>query len=331
MLKKNSKMKPSIILLSVCILLFSCKENTTKNSGRLNFNPQNIQKRLKEYDKFLNGKTFNINDYRNLLDTIDKNDPVSIPLAVKFIKIGLKTDVNQHDYVLAKLEELFYKITSNFEQFITYEKVGIYNLIQEKYDKPTLEIKSFLKSLNLCGINLYWDTGEFYLDQASSYFFKNFKGYGSKAYDVFLLNRKQELTEQFSNDAAMLISWQELWRRVKSWEDFITKYPNFIHFDICKVKYNEYLSTLLTGLDNTPVFDYNYDDNQDSSQVNKLSQEVKSLYEKIIEENESRNSTVVISKYYEYLKSNNFIINDETYKFIEKMNLTPMNGTEPTN
>ena len=92
----------------------------------------------------------------------------------------------------------------------------------------------------------------------------------------------------------------------------MTRYPDFFLKKEVEENQKLYLSTLLTGIENTPVFDY---DNQ------VLLPEIKSLYEAIIAKNENRKSTGIITNYYNLLKENEFKQTETIDKFMKENNL----------
>ena len=82
--------------------------------------------------------------------------------------------------------------------------------------------------------------------------------------------------------------------------------------DDCISTYDGYLFTLMLGTDKTPTF---------NPENLKIKEKFKKIYEKIIRQHKGTQAAEIISKYYNILAKNNFIINAEAmnfaYRFLE--------------
>lgn len=59
-----------------------------------------------------------------------------------------------------------------------------------------------------------------------------------------------------AKDAALVIGWNEITRRVLALEEFIRKYPGSEKLPEMKALYNRYVTLAFYGVNNTPLFDY---------------------------------------------------------------------------
>jgi len=182
------------------------------------------------------------------------------------------------------------------------------------------EINEFKKALDMCGLTLLVSEGDYYVDARYDYFSELFKDRVSPALNDFLQIRRKELKEGFSEDAGLLISFNQLYDRVVTWENFNTKYPDFFDKTDSQFYYKSYLSTLITGLDNSQPFD---------DKTGELIPELKRLYQKIISRDDSLNSTRVIRDYYGFLKASDFKEPKNLDKFLKVNDLYSMIGVQP--
>lgn len=197
-----------------------------------------------------------------------------------------------------------------------------YSTIIEQLDKDsnTVELKSFRKNLELCGIDIFSTEGMYYLDVIPDYFYSNFKNRVSEGLAEFLNIRKVELKLGFSEDAGMLISFEDLYLRIKTWENYINKYPNNLYIEDANSFYYIYIETLMTGMDNSRVFDF---------EDNSILPEIKTLYETIINEEPESQTTKIIRSYYNFLARHDFKENDSIPIFLKTYDLSSMLAVQP--
>ena len=117
-----------------------------------------------------------------------------------------------------------------------------------------------------------------------------------------------------------LISYDDLYNRIVVWEDFINSHQDFFLNKTAVKFFQHYLSVLLTGMDNTPAF---------SRENGVLNSELKSLYEKVINIADLRESTDIITEYYNLLKANQFKQPKEMNSFLERHDLYSMKAVQP--
>jgi hypothetical protein len=182
------------------------------------------------------------------------------------------------------------------------------------------EMKELMDRLQLCGSDLYQSEGFFYIDQRPDYFTSIFGQDGSSEMKEYLEIRSKELKEGFSEDAGLLISFEQLYDRVVVWEKYLAENPDFILNEEIKGTLSMYLSTLMTGMDNSPAFDY---------ETGKLLPELQFIYSKAIQKNDNRNSTKVLRKYFEHLKANGFVQPLDMDAFLDGIGYYSMMGVQP--
>ena len=84
--------------------------------------------------------------------------------------------------------------------------------------------------------------------------------------------------------------------------------------------YETYLETLLTGMDNSRVFDFENE---------RLTSEVKKLYESVIKSGPNTKSTEIIKGYYNLLAENDFKYSTKVNDYLKKNGLSSMLGVQP--
>src|SRR5438552_10266681 len=104
------------------------------------------------------------------------------------------------------------------------------------------------------GFALAYTEGNAYADEDNAYWTRLFDGALTPAMQRYLRLRATEQSARFSEDAALQISWDELAGRAVTWEQFADSYPDFSWKDASRFWYDTYLSTYLTGMDNSRVF-----------------------------------------------------------------------------
>ncbi len=161
--------------------------------------------------------------------------------------------------------------------------------------------------------------GTYYLDVKANYFSGIFSGKVSDALSEYLNLRSRELNEGFSEDAGLRISFKSDYERVLGWEAFLTKYPSSPLIGQAKYYFETYLETLLTGMDNSRVFDEN----------ETLIPEIKDLYESIVESDSKGKSTQIIKAYYNLLRQNKFKHSESLDKYLKEQGLNSMLGIQP--
>ncbi len=162
--------------------------------------------------------------------------------------------------------------------------------------------------------------GTYYLDVLPDYFHSIFKGHVSKGLNSYLDQRNKELAEGFSEDAGLRISFNQVYERVVAWENIIQENPHFILSDDADYYYKTYLETLLTGMDNSRVFD---------GDDRKLNPEIQKLYESIIQSAGNSKSKSIISEYYSIASKNDFKYSEQLDACLKKYDLHTMLCVQP--
>jgi len=297
------------------LLISACNtgnENTQNNSKCDSLCYSCIQDKIKESENAVNQQKCDLESLKAAANQKAELGIIGIPVLENRVKHCLP-QLNQ-----AEKDSVYVLFSSAFDKAIASLNDSLYSQYKELVDKlekntQDAQIQDFKKSINACGADLLTTEGSFYIGERFDYLYNLFKGNVSPALENYLKIRSNELKTGFSEDAGLMISWEDLYSRVINWEDFIGKYPDFFLNEQAEFEYKNYLITLLSGMDNTPVFDF---------ETYELTPEVKILYQKIISENRDRKSTKIISEYYNLLKINGFKQPEDFQRFFDEHGLS---------
>jgi len=315
-------MKKSISILFL-IMMFSSAYAGKPFKGKVceDFNYLNIRSIVQEYESKFTSPKGDLTSFKNQISGFHNLGIITIPVTESLINKYLSTfSKSERDSVYVIFNDIVYSAINDFNDSL---ELKYFSLLRRNNKKIVeTEISEFKRSLDMCGLTLLQTEGENYVDVKCDYYYKLFKGRVSPALNDYLKIRMKELRQGFSEDAELLISFHQLYRRVLTWEKFNKKYPDFFNRQETQLNYATYLSTLITGMDNSPVFDY------DSG---KLFPIIHDLYLNIVSRHNSLKSTRVIKEYYELLKESNFTRPDHLDKFLIDNELFSMLGVQPEN
>lgn len=216
--------------------------------------------------------TGDFNDFKEFIKNLDKSDFYAISTTANYLSVFLpKTEQQYRDSTYLYFVDVFYTVVNKQTDSLNFKYPAVMRkLEQNKIDEDT---KSFEEFLKLFGTGLFMSEGMFYLDVDSNYFLRIFDKQVSNGLNKYLNLRSLELSEGFSEDAGLLISFDKVYERVVKWEELITEYPNSIMLNSANFYFETYLETLLTGMDNSRVFDF---------ESKKLNSHVKEIFDSVI-------------------------------------------------
>jgi hypothetical protein len=243
----------------------------------------------------------------------------TIPVAEKEINDCINSFADKEkDSLYILYQRVFYTSVNKLNDSLESKYSSVLEKItNEENDSIVVKFKQLLKR---SGLVLQMTEGSYFVDVQNTYFYNLFKGKVSKSLDEYLRIRSIEMGTTFSEDAMLLISYDDLYNRIVVWEDFINSHQDFFLNKTAVKFFHHYLSVLLTGMDNTPAF---------SRENGVLNSELKSLYEKVIIIADLRESTDIITEYYNLLKANQFKQPKELNSFLERYDLYSVKAVQP--
>lgn len=321
-------LKNTVVFISILLLLLSCSHKSRDNEvitdlTRKKALPdiEEAQKKIRENKEAGQSKASDFNTFKKEILSLNNQEPLSIAFAENLVKGCLPViDTPYRDSVFLYFNNIFYSVANTFSDSMFNKYPLVFEILAKDKSGNSPEVNSFKNYLSLFGMELLMSEGIYYTDVKPAYFYNIFKGQVSPALETYLKIRTTELKEGFSDDAAMQISFEKLYRRVKNWEAFIDKYPGFVLINYAYYYYNSYLATLMTGMDNTPAFD---------PETKSLRPELKLIYEEIIKDTAKSKTKEMIVSYYGFLKKKNFTDPDDLEKFMRRKGLYSMLGVQP--
>jgi hypothetical protein len=296
----------------------SFSNDTTIATIDLPIDPAQAKLQIEQNKKALPEVTGDFDAFKKFTMHLEPHNWYTITTMKDYLNVFL-TKANEQDR-----DSSYFYFVSSYYTVINDQSRSLYThypATMRRLDEgeTTPETQQFKEFLDLFGTGLLVTEGDFYLDARTDYFLTIFNNRVSPGLNTYLVLRKQEMDEGFSEDAGLLISFEEVYGRVLRWEKFIETYPDGVITGHAKYYLASYLSTLLSGMDNSPVFD----------EHERLDFEIQKLYEKIIREGPPATSTQIIKGYYDLLSKNEFKRSPDLDSYLDQQSLTSMQGVQP--
>jgi hypothetical protein len=252
-------------------------------------------------------------DFENQLPIIDSQKIASVVEAANdVIKSANTKNDKARDELMHEFRNYYYEALSSYN---SNNNVNNWQYPLADSEKRTIDL-----SLSKAGWSLKESEGMYYIGESGGWFENTFELILTDTYRKYLIIRTKEIQEGFSEDAGLLISWEQLRERISLWEQFLKNHPNFIESSEIKDYLNLYVRTFLTGMDNSRIHDFNN---------RTLRPDVKTAYEKYIRDNKDSEYYILVKDYYEMLKNNNFTVPDNINEFVRKKGYETMLGKQP--
>jgi hypothetical protein len=326
------------VLLS-CWLILSCSNQTTQtkasstdtiavmkevdeSSGQETIeSPVDLKatKRIIDQNKQkLSNVTGSFKDFKTFVQSLDDQSLYTISSTADYLRIFLKkADVRDRDSSYLYFQRVFYlAVNTQTDALRTNYPKSIKEIEMNGLEAASKNIQEYF---SLFGAGLFMSEGMVYLDVLPDYFSELFKDHVSPALSEYLAIRELELAEGFSEDAGLVISFEQVYQRVLRWEKLVQENPDFILVDWASNYWETYLETLLTGMDNSRVFDFE----------GELKPEIKQLYELIVEKGYETKSGAIIRGYYNRLGADDFKYSEDLDEYLKSQGLNSMLGIQP--
>lgn len=300
-----------LIYLFLILAVLGCKEKSKQVEETVSVKSETENKVIEKEVQT------NLDEYTSLLDSLDVYDISSIKVLKNYIINKLYVQDELADSAYNMFLEFLYTSANNLSDRleIKYPDLSKKLYVQEE----DAEVREFLELLDECGLDLFMTEGNFYVDVQPDFFYETFKNNSSPSLKTFLELRDRELKNTFSEDAMLLISFNDLADRIYNWNKYLHDYPDTKMKHEANYFYEIYLETYLTGMDNTSLFDR-------ESRI--LLPEVKQSYESYINNYPDTKPGMIIKEYYEILKRNQFEHSDSIDYILKKYNLNKAHGIQ---
>jgi hypothetical protein len=248
-------------------------------------------------------------EFKNKLSSIGFKDTSSVTQAAEEL---IKHAKNQEDKCREELLFIFrqYYLNCLRKYNDTIDSLGINETNENKMNKSLFTIGWCVKSTE----------GSYYIGESAGWFGTKFQEVLTEPYKEYLHFRSKEIREGFSEDAGLLISWDQLRYRIITWESFLNKYPTFPEKQSIQAYLDIYIRVFLSGMDNSRIHDC-----QDMT----LDKDVRAAYEKFIRENKASKYYELVKDYYEMIKRNNFIVPKNVDEYLKNKGYKSYLATQP--
>lgn len=282
---------PSLnILLIIISLLLGCNSNNPPKTALLNF--------------------------REYLDKLPKSELFSISKASKeYRKNFTAAAPEMKDSAFLDFRSFYYDVINSYYE-IFYNNKGLLNELNANNNNDP-RVKELKSTLDQNGLRISKTEGGYYIDESPVFLYSQFKNYVSRPVSEYLLIRRKELEEGFSEDSKLLISYNSLGDRITTWEKYLNDYPTSPLSAEAKFSYHLYLNSFITGLDNSPV-----------AMDNILLPEMKKVYSDFIRKNNNLESGKIVEKFYSIVSNNNFHLTSDLDDFYKDNQIESMKEME---
>lgn len=316
-------MKKNLLLVLCLALLFTGCGKSEKLSNNKSDNKQEIETKVtKESSKQEDTKIKSeeeqekiINEFNSLMEG-DVNEQQIIKFVDDNVSYLSKENASQ---IVLGIEEVqkknLEKRIDDFFQGDIQERMSKefdYRYSRDNIeDMKDAELKEYLLETINSGYKLIVPEGSYYPIQDYE-IFKKYSKYVTDDVKDYIDLRALESNEASMVDAAIVISFDELFDRAIKSEEFIDNYPNYLRIDDIKQSYLFYVGSYLYGGNNTPAFDY---------MSNELNEIVKESYKAIDLNNQNSRLVKIIKEYLPILEANDYKLTDKVQKYrIDIMN-----------
>jgi hypothetical protein len=255
--------------------------------------------------------------FREFLNNLPQTDLYSVTKALDYYKQNFVSVAPEfRDSAFTDFRALYYNVINGYSE-IFWNDSDLVKKVSEKQNDD-VRVKDLKNALDKNGLRLSITEGSYYIDEKPDFLIASFKGYVSHAVIDYLQIRSKELTEGFSEDAALLISFKAVGDRIVTWENYLNKYPSSPLLAEAKFSFHLYLNTFLTGLDNSPV-----------TTDGVLRPEIQSIYSDFILKNKNSESGKIVGEFDSLLEKNNFRLPPDIDDFFSENQIELMNGAQP--
>lgn len=280
-------------------LFFSCGNNKKEDNTETTMDSTTVEK---------NPESINPSDeYRNFVATLDASQmSSSLQAAEKFKELyanatpeiadeGFLIFNALYDTIVVRLNDIHY--TKN-EYSDKYDEIaGIYNGYNDgKNISP--EMKAYQEKLTKNGFGIGMVEGSTYYLQNRDFLKEYFYPKVSESLKEYLIQKNKEAKEMYASDGGLIISPTRLAERIIWTENFIKENPNFYDPLMEELKWSKkaYMTTLLEGMDNTPLFDY---------ETKEMNQDFEEAYRTVVNSYADTETAALVKPYYEATKNKN--------------------------
>ncbi|MBX7242115.1 MAG: SH3 domain-containing protein [Bacteroidia bacterium] len=262
--------------------------------------------------------TMMVTPFNQALSKLPLDQPESMGKAVEeWVSFTNGKPVTVADFAMIKLMEFGRKITDTswewkqLKDFSESENKGLW--VEKPEWHANMDYNDYTRNLARNGLVLDSEEGMTFVQTDPAFLLRKAGDRVSPAMKAYLALEEDEVKKRVAGDGGLTVSAKELARRTVEWEKFNRQYPGFTGFLISENYFRWGLCTLITGLDNTPAF--NYDDQL-------LNDEFKEAYEWVIANHPDTKTGKAVKEIYDILKREGMKSGPEHQKSSKKLQAT---------
>lgn len=201
------------------------------------------------------------------------------------------------------------KLEGNYYEAVVQESLSkVYNRdfdLNKIDDVQNAEVKGLLAETRDMGYRVETAEGSFFPIINYEYL-KKFSPYASDDIKVYIDLMAVESGKVPAKDAALVIGWDEVVERALAQEAYISEYESSVKTDTVKDLQKRYLTFMLYGLNNTPLFSY-----EDKT----MDKEAKAVYKQAVKDNEGSGLAKLLGEYMQLAEKSGYKLTDELDTF----------------
>lgn len=252
----------------------------------------------------------------NLKDIFESNENyIQSKNILKAISLNIK-DKQYIDNGIRKLVDLkeAHGVRLSERVFSNIERVTFWKYSTSELNDPSKiteePLKQAVNKIREEGFRININDGDPELQVNPKDIVTEFQNYVSKPLMDYMLLVSKEVEEPIAEEGFIIVTWDEIAKRLAKWDSYIQENKGIIEAEIAKEKYYDpYLYIYIHGTYNTPVFKEN----------GQLIDEAKNSFKNFIEENKDLESYKIITEYYKLLKKNKYTKNYEIENFLKNL------------
>lgn len=225
--------------------------------------------------------------------------PLGLSVLRDFEQNGNNRSTELNDSLFIEFLKSFNTYQNNMNNVLFDDpKYDTYNtLIYSDENLIDPEAKIFEDSIHNLGFFISNSEGMIFLEKDPQ-FLKKFAKYLSERMNTFRIQYSNEIQNPLAEDGGIIISTDELIKRMLFWEKFANAHKDFELPNYANNQFKMHLFYLMFGMDNTPIHDWS-----DSLQIRP---ELIKTYNHIIEDYPNSDAVEYLKEYLNYLEQKNF-------------------------
>jgi hypothetical protein len=240
------------IICTFCVF-YSCNKPASKDAKTDKDSTFSISDTLR-----VESENPQITAYRTYINSLDSTKAESATLALSEFKrafAGKSTGLCDSAYL--ELQELIDTVELKLNDRLEDDTTDYSAFYMSAKIPKNLELGQ--KALQKDGFKFATSEGTVYIEQDRTFVTKNLLTFFSQPMQTYLLQIEKENREGFMEDAGIVISPRLHVDRIIWYEKFIAENPDFLMIKNCKTYKKAYLTYLMTGIDNTYLYDFDED------------------------------------------------------------------------